>query len=255
MGNIELDKDEKKRLKKLQDEYDEKLTYSDLLLLLEHDKRMQETVRAITAPGAAINPAQLAQLAKLEQENQQLNTQLVNSQAQIKLIRNELSAAKAERDSTNVELNSHRQAIAKQKVWLDIAAQVSADTELCKFFGLADALHKKDFAALVVMVAVFAQMENIKRLFDFFKDRCTRNRYAATAQEQQCLVNALEWHNHNWQQRPFCLLTPICGEPYDYAAHQRATTTPTGEKIAELWLPGIEDSNHRPICKALVATL
>ena len=128
------------------------------------------------------------------------------------------------------------------------------DSTLAKDLGLPDLPADDDLAALQQTVAVLAQSDSLKRLWDILKTRTEAHNRPATAQERELLETALAWHNHNWRSRPYSLVAPAAGSGFDFNHHQRCKPTPSGETIASLWVPGIADAGGKAFCKCLVNT-
>ncbi|MGL5040159.1 MAG: hypothetical protein ACRC6D_08615 [Aeromonas sp.] len=110
-------------------------------------------------------------------------------------------------------------------------------------------------ADLVRCVAVLSQLDTIKQLWDLLKERCEQNSRPPSEGELALLEHALAWHNHNWQQKPYQLYIPSRGGRFDFSKEQRAAgTSPSGESLQAVWLPGIGDNSGRLQKKALVTT-
>jgi hypothetical protein len=275
---------EQKRLDKLAKSWDdepgsfthEKLTPPDLRLLLEHFPPLQALIRALAAPDDSAartadnlypTPALSAANWKvLESELHDLKTQLAEteaswrqSQAEAQRLKQTLSAAQAELQqikAENTRLAHERDQAIRQLAALaphPLLTIIQQLPDLAEAFALIPPANANPQEALIRAVAILSQLETIERLWDRLKDRCNRDRRRARNEELKLLTTALAWHNLNWQ-RPYQLQTPLQGSLYDYDSQQRCTATASGERIQDVWLPGIADPNGKLLRKALVAT-
>lgn len=132
-------------------------------------------------------------------------------------------------------------------------ALLRQDTALAQALSLSP-LPSGDTEALIHIVAVLAQRDNLERLWSALKERCEAERRPASAAEQALLSAALAWYNYNWRTRPYRLIDAAPAAAYDFNAHLRSRHTTTGETITAQLLPGIADGSGNPLCKALVST-
>ncbi len=265
------------------------LTLPDLRLLLEHYSPLQDLIRAIagTAQGSSPLPAaqqtsdlcerlqdtaaqtQAATAAQLRTEaeaddlrqqcealqhdlkqcsaaTQKLLQEKTSAQEAFRQLEKQLQQAQKELTTTRTELARAGTAPAELTLLRD-------DVELARRLELTD-LPSDTTQALIRIVAVLAQRDNLERLWAALKDRCeAENRPAHTA-ERALLAAALSWYNHNWRSKPYQLVEVAPGMAYDFERHLRSQHTTSGEKINELRLPGIADGSSRLSCKALVST-
>lgn len=290
----ELEKAERKRLEKLSDEWKkppdsrsrEKLSAGDLRLLLEHFSPFRQLIREIVgAPGPAceeLPTGRLRALSNTEYEvgqapnEAELAPVLARELDQTKAKCNELTSVLEEcMDATrklklnNEELRQGRRRLedelkqakreiqaARQELARVSRAEVDllrADGELARFLDLAD-LPVDEIEALVQVVAVLAQRDNLQRLWGVLKERCEEQNRPAFDAELSLLQSALSWHNHNWRKRPFRLAVVPKGQTYDYERQLRSRHTATGDTVRELRLPGIADGSGKLLCKPLVGT-
>ncbi len=116
-------------------------------------------------------------------------------------------------------------------------------------------LPASDVDALVQVVAVLAQIDNIKRLWNKLKERCEHEKRAASSAELTLWQDALQWHNFNWPStHHFRSLTPSPACSYDFNQHQRWCHTLSGETLAQVLLPGLADASGKALLKPLVDT-
>jgi len=262
----------------------EKLTPADLRLLLEHFKPLRRLIREIAAGSAAPSGEESAELDALREEleearaaqeelrrerdealaaQKRLRDQLHAAEQTHETLRRERDAARREREelqqryrTLEAELAASRseaQTLRQRRSDHPVVAILRRDTALAAALGL-EALDGPEPEPLIRTVAVLAQMETIRRLWDRLKERCERERRPATGDERLLLETALAWHNHNWPSKPYQLVAPQPGSAYDFNSHQRATATASGDTIAALWLPGIMDGSGRIQQKPLVTT-
>lgn len=201
---------------------------AQLLNIEDIAKKSQECIEKYKASTQNL----LADKTKLTEKNKQYKTDL-------DLIKQELQASKSELTrigSTPPEL-----------------ALLREDTALAQALSLSP-LPSGDIEALIHIVAVLAQRDNLERLWDILKDRCeTEGRPASTA-ELALLSTALAWYNYNWRTHPYNLIEVSPTAAYDFNTHLRNRHTTTGEIIAAQHLPGITSSSNEQIRKPLVIT-
>lgn len=291
----ELDKDRRKRLEKLAEQWSgevpswslEKLTLVDLRLMLEQHEPLQDLIRDIASVDAS--PATAAR-ETTELRSQRAKTESARSAVSLDLIRteNELEMAQAQcralqqdlgkctatvqqllQDSqdaeltrkqlekqlkqTQKELSTCRVELARSGSPVPELTLLRTDAELAQRLELTD-LAADDTQALIQIVAVLAQRDNLERLWVALKERCEAQNRPARETETALLVAALTWHNHNWRTRPYRLIEAAPRSVYNYEQFLRSRHTPAGEIVSELRLPGISDGSGKPLCKALVST-
>jgi DNA repair exonuclease SbcCD ATPase subunit len=280
-----LDKDARKRLEKLGEEWRKEaggyllanLGANDLRLLLENFHPLHELIRQIaaTASGQAVPSAAAQQMleaacsqAESEKdaalvENLNLQEQLDTChQEQTELHRQLLTAEKrqakleAENHRLTRELGAQQHELAQLRLHADlppVLGLLRRVPALAERLGLGS-LPDDTSQALIRTVAVLSQMDNIERLWDTLKEGCERECRPASAEETTLLQTALDWHNHNWQKKPFALHRPGDGKHFDFSKEQRAANSPSGEALSAVWLPGIVSGNGTVQKKALVST-
>ena len=177
----------------------------------------------------------------LEQERQQLRQQLQQTQQQLQ--------------QTHKELRAHHTQLAQRSQAPAELGFLRSDNVLAQKMEL-DNLPDDDTQALVQVVAVLAQRNNLERLWNALKERCDTDHRPASTAERALLQTALGWYNHNWRTQPYRLTEPALSSGYDYQQHQRSRHTPSGETITALHLPGLADGKGKLLgsCKALVST-
>ncbi len=285
--DVELDKDSRKRLEKLADQWAEppsscsleKLTFADLRLVLEHFAPLQDLIRAITAAPTVVFPTDAvaqettdfgaakidivrvqAELEDAQAQCRALQTELTQGNAAIEKQRQALGEQEQARKSlekqllqTQKDLGACRAELTRHSSAPAELALLREDVELAQRLGLTD-LPADATQALIQVVAVLSQRDNLQRLWDALKDRCEAQNRPAREPERALLIAALAWHNHNWRTRPYQLIDTAPYAAYDFYQHLRSSHTPTGETVGELRLPGIADGSGKPLCKALLST-
>lgn len=132
-------------------------------------------------------------------------------------------------------------------------------TFLRKDYALAQAMSLDDLStddtqALIQIVAILAQIDNIQRLWETLKERCEKEKRAATSDESALLQTALSWYNLNWRSHPHRLIEVSPGSRYDYETQTRISHVTKGEIVTTMCLQGIANSQGSPLCKAIVLT-
>lgn len=285
-----LDKDSRKRLENLEGCWDElptacsseKLELRDLRLLLEHFAPLQDLIRAIVTPAAGDDPAALArestnlrlrasvasttqqaalqqaarfqeELTSLRQHCQTLQKDLQQAGDKVQQLLLDNRRLQELCKSGQNELERTRQQMLRSGKPQGQLTLLRQDGELARQLGLAD-LPPDDTAALIRVVAVLAQRDNMERLWEALRSRCEADRRAVSSDELPLLQAALEWYNHNWQSRPYQLIVVSPGMAYDFNYAQRSQQVLAGETVSQLLLPGIADGSGKVQRKALVLT-
>lgn len=266
------------------------LTLPDLRLLLEHFASLQELLRHIAAPAqhtiptaedkssAAPQPATLQPMEQLQTQLQQARTELQQTKSEFNHLTSQCQAAQRDLAASNTAVQklqqdnktlkqtrkqlerqlqqTQEQLSACQAIQMQIPLELALlrrDPDLAQRLDLPD-LPSDDTQALIQTVAVLAQLDNLKRLWETLKDRCEAENRPASEPERALLEAALVWHNHNWRTRPYRLMEATPSSTYHFERHLRSRQTPTGETVAATDLPGIADNSGTPLCKALVRT-
>lgn len=280
-----LNEDARKRMKKLGEEWNKEagahllanLSASDLRLLLENFRPLHELIRQIAAtasgqavPSAAAQQMQEANCNQAENKrdvvvanNLALQEQLDASHQERVELRQQLQAAEkrqtkleAENRRLASELGARQRELAELRLHaapLPVLGLLRREPALAERLGLGN-LPDDTSQALIRTVAVLSQMDNIERLWDTLKAGCEGGCRPASGEETALLQSALDWHNHNWQKKPFALHRPGDGKHFDYNKEQRAANSPSGDTLTAVWLPGIVSGNGAVQKKALVTT-
>lgn len=191
-------------------------------------KKKSEEATAAMEKCMASAQSLLADKNKLTEKNKQYKTEL-------DLIKQRLQASKA--------------ALASRPE----LALLREDTVLAQALSLSP-LPIEDIEALIHIVAVLAQRDNLTVLWDALKNRCENENRPANAAERTLLSTALAWYNYNWRTHPYNLIEVSPTAAYDFKVHLRSRNTNTGEIIAAQHLPGITGSGNEQVRKPLVIT-
>lgn len=238
-------------------------TYTeDIQALQDADQALEEhrdkpTQARTELAQARINLKQTqTELEQLKQAAQQTQVDLKTCSAQVeKLLKNE-DRYKQDIKAREEELQQLQAELAAAQT--DSSAEpalvfLRSDPQLAQIMGLAD-LPADNTQALIQTVAVLAQIDNLKRLWEALKDRCEAGKRTVTDNECALLQAALDWHNHNWHRLPYRLIDVATASRFDYETQSRSRHVTKGETVAAMQLPGIADGNGKVLCKALVQT-
>lgn len=285
-----LDKERRKRLEKLGDNWHEsvsafnlkQLTAADLRLLFEHFEPLQELIRTlVAAPAGGVRAVMAQQTSVMSEALVEDEDKLRIASVDLSLVQSELREAQSrclalQRDLAECNAAAHKLLQAKDQLEKQLQQsqnELSAcrvemerlskppvaltvlrgDAVLAQRLELSS-LPNDDTTALIKVVAVLAQRDNLERLWHALKDRCeARNRPASEA-EVGLLSAALDWYNHNWRTRPYRLIEAAQHAPYDFERHLRCRLTSSGEMVSQQHLPGIADGGGKLLCKVLVST-
>jgi hypothetical protein len=261
---------------------------ADLRLLLERYEPLRDLIRALVAAPGNVSPVapqtqrpEKEELVRLQSELAQTKSQfgdlqqhLAQCQADTRSCRQQNLDLTREHESCrqqNLKLTQEREQLDKQlqKAIRDLKSCraerdhslatsteleiLRKDTELAQRLELAD-LPADQTQALIRVVAVLAQRDNLERLWNALKERCERQDRPASEAELSLLRGALGWHNHNWRAHPLRLIEAPASGAYNFEQHLRSQHTSAGETISESRLPGILDGSGKTLCKPLVTT-
>ncbi len=209
---------------------------------------------ALTTPPPTPTPEQMLRALYTErQRSQRLESDLARCQNELQHLQRQCLHAQQAAAAASAAEAAARAAAARVPHPRPEPGWLHARPELAQRLGL-QTLPEQDTEALIRIVAVLAQRDNLERLWDALQERCDASGRPAEAEEQGLLTAALTWFNYNWQSRPYRLIDARPGTPYDFDQHRRSGSTPTGDTVDELMLPGIADGAGKPVRKALVRT-
>lgn len=214
-------------------------------------KQAVESIKSQTKHIETLQQKLSSLTAKHQQQEAQLTKSLTTANAQLeqadkKLQEQQKKSNQLSQQLTEMQAQLHKNQLPAELVFL------RNEPELMQSLGLA--LPESDQQALIAMVAVLAQKDNLERLWDNLKDRCEKEKRPATSEENNLLSAALAWYNHNWKTRPFQLLNPATLSSYDFEKQQKTKHQTDGETVSQVWLTGIADGAGKPVRKTLVLT-
>lgn len=235
-------KDEKKRLEKLTKESFvlEKLTYADLLLLLQYNEQVHYIIRSLVQTSSQKpEPETLGQNTAKEEllETEATNTPELQSEPKPKPKPEPLYTSEAELFYT---------ALAPH---LDFLQAVQADQEVATLWLKKD---ETTTQSLVRLLARASQWDQLTELWDMFASRCKKQERTLVNSEIQLLQYSLACYNLTLNSRQAELLWPECPAAFDHQQHTRGT--PQGEAVTAIWLPGLTNAAGKLQKKPLVAT-
>jgi hypothetical protein len=244
-----MNKDERKRLEALQDDLTkvgsfglspvrEKLTFSDLLLLLREDETLRGMIRDIVAAESETDDRHATSNDEYDEDERGLPP------APLSVTRTESSATRFAPAPT---LDPLRQQVAPE---LALLRAVQADAEIAAaWLGEPGEDEGRQLLRLVVSSA---QWDLLSELWEMLAGRCKQAQRGASATELEILRGALALHNLRWREREAKLEEVATGAIYDYERHQRGT--PSGDSVRGLWLPGLFNAGGQLHKKPLVQT-
>lgn len=234
-------KDQEKRLEKLTKEssFPEKLTYTDLLLLLEQDERVQSLIRSLAQAEEQVSePETPTQETKREMLLETEDTPLLTT-----------SEPQPEPKPEPRPPSQAEVFYAQLKPQLEFLHAAQVDKEIASLWLKED---ESEAAALVRLLARASQWDQLTELWDLFASRCKKQERALTNSENQLLQYSLACYNLTLNSRQAELLWPECPAAFDHQQHTRGT--PQGETVTAIWLPGLTNAAGKLQKKPLVAT-
>lgn len=265
----------------------EKFSAADLRLMLECFEPLRDIIHQIASSPASPLPtaysakdiddlaerpntdAQLQQqlkdtkieLARLQAQSREDASQLKQAADSIEQQSAVINDLKHEKNELEQQVLSAKKQIEEltQAIGSQDKSQPSAelqtlrnDSALAHHLGLDLPTHDQE--ALLVIVAVLSQKDNLERLWDHLKTRCESDRRAVNSEEMELLSAALRWYNHNWKLRPFQLLQSHEGDRFNFELQQKAKYQTEGEILSHILLPGLADGAGKALRKTLVLT-
>ncbi|NLW04743.1 MAG: hypothetical protein GX029_05885 [Pseudomonadaceae bacterium] len=214
-------------------------------------KQAAETIQSQTEHLEALQQKLSSLTAKHQQQEAQLTKSLTTANAQLEQADKKLQEQQKKSSQLSQQLAEMQAQLHENQLPAELAF-LRNEPELMQSLGLA--LPENDQQALIAMVAVLAQKDNLERLWDNLKDKCEKQKRPATSEENNLLNAALAWYNHNWKTRPFQLLKPATPSSYDFEKQQKTKHQTDGETVSQVWLTGIADGAGKPLRKTLVLT-
>lgn len=212
-----------------------------LLQLLESDAEVRELIFTIARNQPSLAPA-------LEQEEQAL-TLLAPCAAPSAKAESEEDTATATLAAIPIpEQNADplRQELSPELAFL----QAVRDTPWLAHEWLRDS--ENEGQALVRLVAMGAQWDNVLQLAEWLGEHCKRDQRPATDAERGLLLACVQLHNLLWKNRQAGIESAEIDTAYDFKNHQRGNGR--GERIDHEWLPGLRNAAGELVRLPLVAT-
>lgn len=177
---------------------------------------------------------------------EELNNELESCKGQIKNIEykiKQLEAEKKDLEDKNDKLNDQGCLNPQQKMILD---NLREDEGLLSHFFKSTRLEGNEQVAMMQAVSVLSQVDNIRRLMEFYKNRCVERQSPMNENDSKLIEVALDWHNANWIDKPFVFEYPKANDPYSFDRHSRPTGM-TGDVIEAVWVKGIPGLKIKPL--------
>lgn len=242
-----MDKDERKRLERLQEDGPkgvkhwslEKLTYPDLQLLLLADPTIQLLIRQIVEAKSATETTEDETPAApvIEYRDREIIKEVIKTV--IQKVPHEVRVEVPVYDPLREQLAPE----------LKLLQAVKADAELAQAWLRAD---ESEGRQLVRLLATLAEWDEVQSLWSRLADRCKTDQRAATHAERAILQAALALHNLRYRNRAAQLATAEIGAPFHHEMMERGT--PKGSCVAEVWLPGLTNAAGQLQKKPVVKT-
>ena len=281
--DVEMDKDERKRVERLQEDGPkgvkggwslEKLTYPDLQLLLIADPTIQDLIRQIVESMlAAPEEEDTTDAVESASDASEQDETEAEPPAKLKKVKSKASAALNTRHaSLNIAPPPPPAPVIKierviEKVPYEVRVEVpvqdplrgqlapelallkavKADAELAQAWLWAD---ESEGRQLVRLLAVLSEWDEVLRLWSCLADRCKNGQRAATPAELHLLQAALALHNLRWRDRSARLVRADSGVPFHHESMERGPSK--GNTVAGVWLPGLENAAGQAQKKPLV---
>ena len=132
---------------------------------------------------------------------------------------------------------------------LSVIAFLRSDQELQEEW-LRQPLSTDEGEQIQQFLAIASHWDRIERLWDILARRAKENAQATNAQALSLLEFALSVHNRLWVDRFAALEQAEPGSSYNFEIHNG---TGQGDRIAQLWLPGLISNTGQRRRKPLVA--
>lgn len=242
-----MDKDERKRLERLQKDGPkgvngyvlEKLTYPDLQLLLKADPTIQRLIRQIAEAESDTDTAEDETPAApvIEYRDREVIKEVIKTV--IQKVPHEVRVEVPVYDPLREQLAPE----------LKLLQAVKADAELAQAWLWAD---ESEGRQLVRLLAVLAEWDEVLSLWSRLADRCKTDQRAATPTEYSILQAALALHNLRYRNRTAQLATTEISAPFHHETMERGTSK--GSSVAEIWLPGLTNAAGQLQKKPVVKT-
>mgnify|MGYP001626195657 FL=1 len=196
---------------------------------------------------------QMCDLQERFAQNEQERQSLSNELAQTRQRYEEVSARVRQLEE---DLGRALQEVEKHKSRSEMPAILDSLNRLPEVLRRMNLLNlpENPIRAIIQVVAVLSQKENLERLWDVCSDEVSRKTGSVRDDCSIVLGEAVTWYNYNWQSKQVALNRVESGAPFDFSQHQRSLSSPQGETVIETVLPGLIASDGKVIKKAIVVT-
>lgn len=195
-----------------------KTDVEQLLVLLKSNKKIQNEICSIVINSMSQRDSCIADKQPIEEDNQSIN-KLETSSVQLVV-------------ATELGFKIEQQ-------MLDILLE---DKELAKNWVKPSTPRDRQIVQLIVAAS---QWNNIQRLWKNIALRCKEREASSTESEMLFLQGCLDLYNLQWKESEVRFDKPIKGDLYNHEKYQRASITPVGEYIEEVWLYGLVNVNGK----------
>ena len=202
-----------------------KLTYPDLIFLLEEDDMLREILRKLFG-GAETEPPPARNAPARTPARPAAPPPIVKTLPDP--LRTDLADA------------------------LSLLKKIQADPELARWLG--NDKNASEGRQLMRLIAHAAQWDEIKTLWDMIARRCTDGKRLASTDERAVLESCLVIYNLRWHVKQAKLVMVPEKSAYDYRTMQRLVNASGGETVHALALPGLQSSGGTLEKKPLVKT-
>jgi hypothetical protein len=270
--DLEMSKDERKRLERLQEDgskgvgaYGLKdLTYPDLQLLLVADPTIQDLIRQIVAPMFDALTNAETEAAVAGEADTSTKPKKIRSKSSPALIPEPVSQITVQPEppiieyvevikkvpvEVRVEVPVHDPLRAELAPELELLKAVKADAELAQAWLWAD---ESEGRQLVRLLTMLSEWDEVLSLWSRLASRCKDGQRAATPVERAILEAALALHNLRYRDRAAQLKTAEIGASFHHESMERGTIK--GSTVAEVWWPGITNAAGQLQKKPVVKT-
>lgn len=271
--DLEMSKDERKRLDQLQKDglkkniwgnY-EKLTVPDLQLLLVADPTIQALIRQVVEPMFATSEEEDATESESPPKSKKSKSktaaalipeavsQIVVQPAppviqyvdRIKEVIKEV----IKQVEVRVEVPVFDPLRAEVASELTLLKAIKADAELAEVWVWAD---ENEGRQLVRLLAMLSDWDEVLGLWLRLANRCKSDQRAATRVEQTILQAALQLHNLRYRDRAAELVMAEVGASFHHETMERGSLK--GSTVSEVWLPGLKNAAGHTQKKPVVKT-
>lgn len=271
---MDISKDERKRLERLQEDgpkgvsgsFLKDLTYPDLQLLLAADSSIQDLIRQIVDPLSTKSENEVTESEAdseaddgkknkrgrskaLDASRHEPTGQIILQPAPpiIQYVDRIKEVIKQVPVEVRVEVPVLDPLRAELRSELKLLKAVRADAELTEAWLWVT---ESEGRQLVRLLAILSEWDEVLSLWCRLADRCKNGQRAATRAELSILQMALELHNLRWRDRAARVLTAEIGAAFHHETMERGTTK--GSTVAEVWLPGLNNAAGQSLKKPLV---